>query len=520
MSTRKRRPTNVLLAVMSIGAMLAVPGLAAGSAAPTAPIAVSQTTGDLSQALAGLRPLHFRPGTPPRGVRVITVDDSRRYQTMQGFGAAMTDSSAWLIWNELPPRARRALMKALFGAGPAGIAISYLRVPIGASDFTRAGVPYSYDDLPAGETDPTLTDFSIAHDEPYILPALRAVRALNPAVTMLASPWSPPSWMKFNDSPANSGPILGTLRPADYRALANYFVRFLKAYATAHVPIQAVTPQNEPEQLTNYPGMDLSERQESLFIAADLGPALRAADLHPEILGYDYFWSCLTNLAAVPCDTNYAAELARPSQTRSDLAGIAWHCYAGNANQMSAEHALAPRLLEVVDECSSGISPGPPAQLEIASARNWASGVLLWNIALDPQGGPVEPPDLGCMHCTGLVTVNPATHAFSLGRDYYQLGQASRYVPPGAVRIASNTFVTNQNTVLLKPEPGGYTTPGLDDVAFLDPNATRVLVAYNSGGSPAHFAVRWRQRFFTYTLPPAATVTFRWAPPRPHRRTN
>jgi glucosylceramidase len=497
------------LALIALALLL---GLAATAVARTTDVAVTETNADLSQALTPLPELRFRPGSPVRGRRVITIDDARRFQTMQGFGAAMTDTSAWLIWDALTPHRRGSLMQKLFAPGPNGIGISYVRVPIGASDFTWGRVPYSYDDIPSGQADPTLAHFSIAHDAAYVLPALRAMRSINPLVTTLASEWSPPAWMKEGDTFGNPGPPGGDLLPADYPVLAQYFVRFLSAYATAGVPIQAITPQNEPNQRTNYPGMDFTESQEAQFIGSDLIPALNAADLHPAILGYDFEWSCRLNTNAGPCNRRYPAELAADPQVGPGLAGIAWHCYAGNADEMSRMHALAPRLVEVESECTSGrLTPGPPAQLEIASARNWASAVLLWNLALDPHGGPVQPPDYGCPGCTGLVQVNEKTRQYRLGRDYYQIGQASRYVRPGAVRIGSNTFVTDRNTDLRFH--GGYTTPGLDDVAFLDPDGTRVLLAYNSGRSPAQFAVRWRGGYFTYTLAPKAMVTFHWSPP-------
>lgn len=432
---------------------------------------------------------------------------------MQGFGAAMSDSSAWLIWDKLTRRRRSQLLRKLFAPGPGGIHLSYVRVPIGASDFTKGRTPYSYDDLPRGQSDPTLAHFSIAHDNAYILPALRAMRAINASVTTLASLWSPPAWMKLNDSFANPGPPSGSLRAEDYPVLADYFVRFLQAYAAAGVPIQAITPQNEPEQLTTYPGMDLPESQEAAFIGSYLAPALHAAALYPAILGFDYEWNCRQNPTAVPCDTRYPAQLAGDPQAGPELAGIAWHCYAGNVHAMSSMHALIPRLAEVVSECTSGrLTPAPPGELVIAAARNWASAVVLWNLALDPRGGPVEPPNFGCGGCIGLVTVNGRTRRYRLGRDYYQLGQASRYVPPGAVRIASNTFVRDRNIDVRVPR--GYTTPGLDDVAFLDPDGQRVLLTYNSARSAVHFAVRWRGRYFTYTLAPRAMATFRWSAPR------
>jgi len=502
---------NARLVVLAfVVALVLVPAAAARDVI----VSVTQTNADLSQALTNIRPLRFRLGSPPRRLRAITVDDTQRFQTMQGFGAAMTDTSAWLIWDELTPHRRGALMQTLFGSGPSDIGVSYVRVPIGASDFTRGKTPYSYDDLPSGQSDPTLAGFSIAHDTAYILPALRAMRAINPRVTTLASEWSPPAWMKTGDSFANPGPASGSLLPADYPVLAQYFVRFLGAYAAAGVPIQAITPQNEPNQLTTYPGMTFTESQEAQFIGSDLVPALNAADLHPAVLGYDFEWSCRYSPTAKPCDLHYPTELATNPQLAAGLSGIAWHCYAGNPAQMSALHALAPQLTEVESECASGRNaPGPPAQLEIAAARNWASAVVLWNLALDPHGGPVEPPNYGCRGCIGLVTVDEKTHQYRRTSDFYQLGQASRFVRPGAVRIGSNTFVTDRNTYLRLR--GSYTTQGLDDVAFLNPNGTRVLLAYNSSRSPVSFAVRWHSGYFTYTLAPRTTTTFRWAPAPP-----
>ena len=457
------------LVVIALALLLA---LASAASARNIVVSVTQTNADLSQALTTLPRLRFTVGSPSRGLRVITIDDAQRFQTMQGFGAAMTDTSAWLIWDRLTPHRRGSLMQKLFAPSPSGIGISYVRVPIGASDFTRGRAPYSYDDLPIGQSDPTLANFSIAHDLPYVLPALRAMRGINPLVTTLASEWSPPPWMKADDSFGNPGPPKGSLLTVDYPVLAQYFVRFLSAYAAAGVPIQAITPQNEPDQLTTYPGMVFTESQEAQFIGADLAPALQAAGLHPGILGYDFEWSCSGSPTAVPCDLQYPAQLAADPQAGPELTGMAWHCYAGNVDAMSALHALAPRLTEVESECTSGRNnPGPPAQLEIASARNWANAVVLWNLALDTHGGPVEPPNYGCRGCIGLATVDEKTHQYRMTRDYYQLGQASSFVRPGAVRIGSNTFVTDRNTYL--QQRGGYTTPGVDDVAFLNPNGSR-----------------------------------------------
>jgi glucosylceramidase len=247
----------------SLPAALAMPVPDAHSAVAPAsaagdPVSVVQTSANLSQALSPMRAAQFEPGSPAAGTPVIDVNDTVLYQRVQGFGAAMTDSSAWLIERRLPAASNASLMDDLFA--PNGLHLSFLRVPIGASDFTVGGRPYSYDDEPPGRSDPRLRHFSIAHDRAYILPALRAALALNPQLEMFASPWSAPAWMKGNDSLNDVGDR-GTLRGSAYGPWAAYIVRFLQAYAAAGVPISALTPANEPGNPTSYPGMALLLRQ-------------------------------------------------------------------------------------------------------------------------------------------------------------------------------------------------------------------------------------------------------------------
>lgn len=181
----------------------------------------------------------------------IKVDQNIKYQQIEGFGAAMTDSSAWLIRNKLTAANRDALMNKLFSP-TAGIGLNLIRMPMGATDVNVSG-NYSYDDMPAGQTDPTLANFSIQHDVPYIIPSLQQALSINPSVKIMANAWSPPGWMKTSDSM-----IGGTLSDAYYPALANYYVRFIQAYSGHGVPISYVSPQNEPMGTPTWPGMFLS----------------------------------------------------------------------------------------------------------------------------------------------------------------------------------------------------------------------------------------------------------------------
>jgi glucosylceramidase len=450
-------------------------------------VQVVQTTQNLSDALTAMPSEQFS-ARPTPGVPVLNVDDSVRYQKMTGFGAAMTDTSAWLLYTQLSPQTRAQVFANLFG--PEGINLDYVRVPMGASDFTATGVPYSYDDLPAGQTDPTLADFSVAHDEAYIIPALQEMLSVNPTVWILANPWSPPPWMKANDAFDNSQ-LAGTVLPQYYPALAQYFVKFIQAYESQGIPTDAITTMNEPESLAAWPGAALLPADEAVFLPQDLEPALQAAGLDVPVFGLD--------------DANLAdAQSILQSPAAADLAGIAVHCYQG-MSIMSTLHAQYRDVPIIENECSPGIIPYPTAEVGIDATRNWASGVQLWNLALDPSGGPVQPPNYGCRNCTGVVTVHEQTHQVTYGRNYYQLGQLSKFVARGAQRIDSGRFVSDFDNAT-----GHGVTAGLDNVAFINPDGTRVLAAYNNSAAAQLFQVAWDGKYMPYTLAPGATVTFTW----------
>ncbi|MEO6715338.1 MAG: glycoside hydrolase family 30 beta sandwich domain-containing protein [Mycobacteriales bacterium] len=458
-------------------------------------VRVVQTSADLAQRLTRLPDKRFGSRARPGG-RVIRVDDHSRYQRITGFGAALTDTAAWLLHEQLSAPAAAAVLRRLYGAR--GIRLGYVRVPMGASDFTHDGIPYSYADMPRGLSDPALTTFSVAHDDGYIVPVLRQVRAINSRVKIVATPWSPPGWMKSNgslDNIANRAELLASA----YQPLAEYFVKFLRAYAHRGLPVNAITPQNEPGLQSYYPGLNFPQPSQARWISSNLAPALRAAKLDTRIYGYDFSWAGYA----------YARKLSTHPAVARVLAGVAWHCYYGNPRAMTRLHARVPRLEQIVTECSPGISPGPTAEVLIASLRNWSSAVMLWNIALDPSGGPVEKG--GCQYCTGVVTADGHTGTVRYSSDYYQLGQASSFIRPGARRIASNTFVTYNSTTL--NHGPNYATAGLDNVAVANPDGSKVLLVFNNSSRSQRFTVKSRRRSFKHTLPSQAMATFIWDRP-------
>jgi O-glycosyl hydrolase len=290
--------------------------------------------------------------------------------------------------------------------------------------------------------------------------------------------------MKANATYDNVG-LAGSVMPQYYSALADYFVKFIEGYQAEGVPIDAITPMNEPNADSKWPGSALTPADDATFLPQYLAPRLGAAGLHPTIFGDD--------------DTELAdAQALLSGPAAPTLGGIAFHCYQG-MGQMSTLHAEYPRANIVLDECSPGIIPYDTAEVAIDATRNWATAVQLWNLALDPSGGPYES-EWGCPGCSGVITVDEHSGTPSLGLNYYQYGQTTKFVEPGAVRIFSTRLVRDRIGV----------TRGVDDVAFVNPNGSKVLVAYNNGARRARLAIKWRGRYLNWTLPAQATVTLIW----------
>jgi len=471
--------------------MAALRPATAASPVPSDPrmVNVWLTTPDHRNLLAPQLGLRFGGAS---GVSPLTihVDERHTYQQVDGFGASLTDTSAWLLYVRLPAVTRARVMRDLFDPS-AGIGVNFLRQPIGASDFTRNATSYSLDDVPRGQKDPALVNFSAGHDVPYIITALQDALLLNPSLKIMATPWSPPAWMKNFGGLTGRG---GSLSPMAYAPLANYFVRFIQAYQEQGVPIDALTVQNEPDNTArDYPGMRFNSAQERHLLVDYLAPALQAAGLRPKLLIYDDRWGLDRRT------DHYPWRILGDRQANPLIAGTAYHCYYGSPDVMTELHLAYPRKDIYETECSGGqIAPGLVAELAINALRNWSRSVVLWNVAMDTTHGPRQ--GSGCTNCLGLVTVNQASGAVSYTDNYYQLGQVSRFVHPGAYRIDSNTFGA-----------GSYGAGTLEDVAFKNPDGSKALVAYNGARASRTFWVQWGGQGFSYTLSGGAMATFVWS---------
>jgi glucosylceramidase len=476
----------------------------AGAAAQS--IAVYQTTPDLVQGLRPLARLHFaKPGAAEAALPTIAVDESQRFQEMDGFGASLTDAAAWLFAKKLSPVQTGRTFRELFSRKE-GIALSFLRQPEGSSDLAASF--YSFDDLceqdkracttPPGVTDTELKRFSLKHDQEYILPELRQALDIKPDLKVMLSPWSAPGWMKTDGTMLGSVPDEkhpSSLKKEYYPVFAAYLARTVAGYQAAGVPIYALTVQNEPLYApVNYSGMQMLAAEQAEFLGGYLGPALQAARLTPKVMVYDHNWN----------RPDYPETVLKDAKAGALAAGTAWHHYEGDPAVMTRNHEEFPLKDQWVTESSGGawqkgykgkgnVLAEEAAEL-IAVTRNWSKAYILWALATDEKHGPYVG---GCDTCRGLVTVDLSDAEKPTVRkelDYYVLGHASKFLEAHAVRIGSD-------------EPAGTE---VKDVAFRNPDGTVVLYVLNAGAGAQPLKVSFHGKTATTTLPAGSVATLVW----------
>ncbi len=477
----------------------------------TAPALIAQTINiyrtnqGMTERLAPQPAITFNPVDPAPGSAIIVVNDKLRYQTMDGFGASLTDAAGWLFANKLSPAQLDATFKMLFSRD--GIALSFLRQPLGSSDLSYTF--YTYDDLceqtkaacttPASLSDPELKHFSIAHDEAYIIPQLKKALAINPNLLVMVTPWSPPGWMK------DTGSVLGTkpgakapshLKEEFYPAFSQYLIRTIQDYEKDGVPIYALTLQNEPLYAPeSYSGMQMEANEQAQIVGNYLEPALESAGLGkgrgPKILIYDHNWD----------RPDYPANFYRNPHAAAAASGVAWHHYEGKPEAMTTFHNKHPKIDQWVTESSGGTWQTGNVFVDEATelidvTRNWAKSYILWALATDEHNGPYVG---GCDKCRGIVTVDTSDPNHVVVRpelDYYVLGHASKFLSPGAVRIASD-------------EPAGG---ALRNVAFQNPDGSIVLYLLNPGGQSTMLSLYYHEKIAITSLPAYTVATFVWKP--------
>ena len=408
----------------------------------------------------------------------LEVDENRGFQTIDGFGFCLTGGSAMHLSRMSTP-ARAALLAELFSTNGNGIGTSYLRVSIGASDLNDH--VFSYDDLPPGQTDPSLTRFSLGPDKVDLIPVLREILAIDPTLKIMGSPWSPPTWMKTNHDSVG-----GSLAPQFYDAYANYFVKYIQSMKAEGIPIDAITVQNEPLNPRNNPSLLMLAPEQAEFIKHHLGPAFLAAKLTTKIIVYDHN-------ADRP---DYPLSILNDSEARKFIDGSAFHLYRGPIQALGKVHDACPEKNIYFTEQWVGAPGNLRADLDwhvatliVGATRNWSRTVLEWNLSSNPQLEPHTDRG-GCTQCLGAVTVD----GDNVTRDpaYYIIAHAAKFVRPGSLRIASSL-----------PD-------SLPNVAFKTPAGRRVLIVVNPGQTTQAFCIGWQGRICHASLNEGAVGTYVW----------
>jgi glucosylceramidase len=407
----------------------------------------------------------------------IDVDSASSFQTIDGFGYTLTGGSAYLI-NHLDAASRSALLNELFGSAANSIGLSYLRVSIGASDLSSS--VFSYDDVPVGQTDISLSNFSLSQDTIDLIPVLKQILTINPGIKILGSPWSSPVWMKDNGSS-----IGGSLLPQYYGVYANYFVKYIQQMLAKGIPISAITIQNEPQHGGNNPSMVMSAIQQADFIKNNLGPAFQIAGINTKIIIWDH-----------NCDNpNYPISVLNDAGAKQYIDGSAFHLYNGDISALSTVKTAHPDKNLYFTEQWTGSNESFDGNLKwhvknviIGSMRNWSKVALEWNLANDATYGPHTPG--GCTECKGALTVNGTLVIRNVG--YYIIAHASKFVPPGSVRISSGAI------------------NNLPNVAFKTPSGKKVLIVLNESATAQGFNISYKSKYVLTSLASGAVGTYIW----------
>ena len=417
-------------------------------------------------------------GTKANSNPDIEIDSTQVFQGIDGFGYTLTGGSARLI-NAMGASQKSALLQELFGAGDNGIHISYLRLSIGASDLNAA--PFTYDDMPAGQADPLLANFTLNPDRENgtgLIPLLKEILVINPGIKIIATPWSAPVWMKDNGSFVG-----GSLQSQFYNVYAQYFVKYIQQMQAEGITIDAVTPQNEPLNPGNNPSLVMTAEQQRDFIKNNLGPAFQTAGIHTKIVVYDH-----------NCDhPEYATTILSDAAAAAFVDGSAFHLYAGDVSALSTVHNSYPvKNIYFTEQytASNGDFSGDLGwhlkNVIIGATRNWSKTALEWNLANDPTFNPHT--NGGCTTCKGAITINGSTVSRNVA--YYIIAHASKFVPAGSIRISSTNIGS------------------LYSVAFRRADGKKVLIVLNEGNNSASFNIKFKGKWATPALPAHSVGTF------------
>lgn len=423
----------------------------------------------------------------------ITVNPATQYQTMDGFGVAITGSSCYNLMKMSKENRTKFLTETFSDKDGAGM--SYVRIAIGCSDFSLS--EYTCWDTPGRE------NFSLQSEEKqYIIPILKEILAINPNLKILGSPWTPPRWMKVNDLTnlqAYNSWTGGQLNPTYYNDYAWYFVKWLQAFKAEGINVGAITPQNEPLNKGNSASLYMPWQDQLAFIKQALGPQLQQAGLGTKIYVFDHNYNYDNNVG----QAKYPINIYNDATAASYITGSAWHDYGGGKDELLSIHASRPDKEVIFTESSIGEwndgrnlaarLMADMSEIALGTVRNWSKAVMVWNLMLDSDKGPNRPG--GCETCYGSVDIQKSNYrGITRNSHFYIIAHLSAVVKPGAKRI----------------DASGYTADGLQYLAFQNTDGSFAIVMLNDSGENRNITISDGKNHYSYNAPAKSVVSYRW----------
>lgn len=424
----------------------------------------------------------------------ITLDPTQKFQTMDGFGAAITGSTCYNLM-KMTQEDRTKFLTETF-SDDKGMGMNYIRIAIGCSDFSLS--EYTCWDKEGKE------NFALQSEEKqYVLPVLKEILAINPSIKIMGSPWTAPKWMKVNNltdlKPFDSW-TSGQLNPKYYQDYGWYFVQWLQAMKKEGIHVSSITVQNEPLNRGNSASMYMTWQEQQAFIKQALGPQLKAASLGTKIYAFDHNY----NYDNIADQNDYPVKIYNDAGAASFIAGAAFHNYGGDKAELLDIHNQRPDKELVFTETSIGEwNEGrnlekrlmeDMREVALGTVNNWSRAVIVWNLMLDNDKGPNR--DGGCQTCYGAVDISKSNFKkITRNSHYYIVGHLSAVVKSGAVRIGAS----------------GYTAEGLIYTAFKNIDGSYALVLLNDANENRKITINDTKNHFSYEVPAKSVVSYRWA---------
>jgi glucosylceramidase len=413
---------------------------------------------------------------PDENFPTIIIDASKTFQTIEGFGGAFTDAAA-TVFAHLPAKSQEQFLKTSFDPVE-GNGYTLCRTTIHSCDYSAE--MYTYDDTP---DDKQLKNFSIDHDRKERIPFIkRAMAVAGGNLRFYASPWSPPGWMKTNGEMEHGG----KLKPEYSQTWADYYVKYIKAYAAEGIPMWGLTVQNEALATQVFESCIFTADEERDFVKNFLGPTLQKAGLGDiRLMIWDHNRGLMYQRVAPAYEDPDAAKY---------IWGTAFHWYTGNHfDNVRIVHDAFPDKHLLYTEGGIGGDWEEAQRLArsvINDLNNWTEGWAIWNLVLDQKNGPRH---AGGVNHGGHNIVNADTDSgvITYNPPHYVFGQFSRFIRPGAKRIAC--------------------TSNSDDfiaTAALNSDGRIAVVVYNLGSHGTFVRVWMGGKFVKYQSPAGSTITF------------